>query len=346
VAHEVALRLGSRGHDVAVLCGLLGRGRLGLRHRLTLKLGGRKAAVDRHLGYRVYRAWFPWEAAGEVCRDFRPDVVLLQSGHPVRMARGLRPNCAAIVPYFHNVEFDTDLGGDPREFRELRCISNSQFTAAAYWKAYEIESTVIYPFIDPERYRTATDGGSVLFVNPVPEKGVGIAIELARRLPAIRFLFVEGWTLAARERESLRTALTPLRNVSFIPRTREMRTLYAKARVVLAPSQYDETFGRIVAEAHISGIPVLATRRGGLPEAVGPGGVLVDPGAPIEAWAGALRQLWTDVDHHRRLSDAARAHARRPELDIDSQLDRLTELLQAASGPRSSARGTMGTVRA
>jgi glycosyltransferase involved in cell wall biosynthesis len=336
VAHELALRLSSRGHRVAMLCGLVGTGRLGLRDRLILKLTGRKAVMDRGLGYSVYRSWFAWEAAAEVCRDFRPEVALLQSGHPVCMAKALRPHCAAIVPYFHNVEFDTDLGGDPHEFGQDRRISNSQFTASLYAETFGLDSLVIYPFINPERYRTQTDRSSVLFVNPVPDKGVDVAIALARRLPTIPFLFVEAWTLEPREQARLKSVFAKLRNVTFVSRTSDMRSLYAKARIVLAPSQYDETFGRIAAEAHVSGIPVLATRRGGLPEAVGPGGVLIGPDEPIEAWVAALDRLWNDEAHHKRLSAAALAYSRRPELDMTVQLDRLTGVLQAALEERSS----------
>jgi glycosyltransferase involved in cell wall biosynthesis len=175
-----------------------------------------------------------------------------------------------------------------------------------------------------------------LFINPVAEKGVDIAIALARRCPDIPFLFVEAWTLDAKARAKLKADLAPLPKVTLSPRTRDMRSLYAKARLVLAPSQYDETFGRIAPEAHVSGIPVLATRRAGLPEAVGPGGVLIDPGAPIEAWADALRRMWSDAAYHRQLSDAALAYSRRPEFNFEAQLDRFTALLEAAITSRRS----------
>jgi glycosyltransferase involved in cell wall biosynthesis len=335
--HELALNLHARGHEVAVLCGLLGRGWLGLRNRLIMKATRRKAVMDEDLGYPVYRAWFAWQAAEEVYAAFRPDVIMLKSGHPVRICEALRHLGAAIIPCFHNVEFDTDLGGDARSLRPYRCISNSRFTAAAYKRAFGIESIVVHPFIRPERYRTRSDRSSVLFVNPVPEKGVELAIELARLCPHIPFIFVEAWTLAAGEKARLLSRLASLANVTFVPRTRDMRALYGKARIVLAPSQYDEAFGRIAAEAHISGIPVLASRRGGLPEAVGPGGVLLDSNAPAEIWASALKRLWTDAAQYRRLSEAALAYSRRPELDAERQLDSFIEVIEAAIASRNSS---------
>jgi glycosyltransferase involved in cell wall biosynthesis len=346
ITHELALHLRSRGHAVAVLAGLIGTSGLGLRNRLFMKLTGRKSVTDRGLGYAVYRAWFAWEAAAEVCVDFRPHAVVLQAGHPVRICRALRDCGAALVPYLHNAPSDADLGGDPGELAPYPCLSNSQFTAAAYRDTCGIRSAVIYPFVNPERYRTRTDRSSVLFVNPVPEKGVDIAIGLARRCPDIPFLFVEAWTLDAHWKAQLKDTLAALPNVRLVPRTRDMRSLYARARIVLAPSRWEETFGRIAAEAHVSGIPVLASDRGGLPEAVGPGGMLIASDAPLTTWAAALRRMWDDRAYHRHLTNAALAHSRRPEIDCETQLARFVELLQGAITQHRSYAGSADFVTA
>jgi glycosyltransferase involved in cell wall biosynthesis len=331
--HELARELRSRGHEVGVHAGLIGRGWLGLRSRLVLKAGVRRAVRDRSLGYPVYRSWFAWEVAAEVYRDFRPQVVVLQSGLPVRMAKAFQQAGASVVVYFHNVEFGTDLGADPRELQPHRCIANSQFTAVSYREAFGLDPVVIYPLIQSQRYRTETDGSSVVFINPHPDKGVDLAIELARRCPSIPFLFVEAWTLEKDAATSLRRALATLRNVTLLPRTHDMRSVYRKARIVLAPSRYQETFGRVAAEAQVSGIPVLASSRGGLPEAVGPGGVILDYDEPIDAWAHAFERMWDDRGYHGRLSAAARGHASRPALDKDRQLDRFLDVLRRAAQP-------------
>ncbi|SEE13540.1 Glycosyltransferase involved in cell wall bisynthesis [Rhizobiales bacterium GAS188] len=331
--HELVLELRSRGHVAGVHSGLIGKGWLGFRNRTIMKATGRKAVEDGSLGYPIYRSWFAWQAAAEVSAAFRPQVVVLQSGHPVRMAKAFQDAGVVVVPYFHNVEFDTDLGGDPRELSARCCIANSQFTAAKYKEAFGLDPVVIYPLIKSEDYRTDTDGSSVVFINPHPDKGVDMAIELARRCPEIPFAFVEAWTLEARARAELKDTLRHLPNVKLVPRTRDMRSIYRRARIVLAPSQYQETFGRVAAEAHISGIPVLASRRGGLPEAVGPGGVILDVDEPLDTWVAALERLWTDEPYHRQLSQAALDYARRPELDRDRQLARLLGVLQAATDP-------------
>ena len=37
----------------------------------------------------------------------------------------------------------------------------------------------------------------------------------------------------------------------------DMRSVYAKCRILLAPSVWEEAYGRVVTEAQISGIPVV-----------------------------------------------------------------------------------------
>jgi glycosyltransferase involved in cell wall biosynthesis len=50
----------------------------------------------------------------------------------------------------------------------------------------------------------------------------------------------------------------------------EKATLLAGARALLFPTQLDETFGMVVAEALMSGTPVIGSRRGALPELITP----------------------------------------------------------------------------
>jgi glycosyltransferase involved in cell wall biosynthesis len=88
-----------------------------------------------------------------------------------------------------------------------------------------------------------------------------------------------------------------------------MRPFYATARLLLAPSLWEETWGRVVTEAHVNAIPVLASNRGGLPETTGPGGILLSPDAPIALWHQALADIWDNPNRHAELSAVARTHA-------------------------------------
>ena len=85
-------------------------------------------------------------------------------------------------------------------------------------------------------------------------------------------------------------------------------------------------------EAQFSGIPVVASRVGGLPEAVGPGGLLINPEAPVSEWVQSVRRLWTDQAYWKELSQAALHYSRRDVLDPDHQIREITEVLSACLG--------------
>lgn len=327
--NELALALRERGHTVGVVAGLAGLGLFGFIRRVRLKLLHRKWVIDRQLGYSVYRAWFPRLHIAAMARDFRPDVVMLQSGFPVALARALIPTKIPIVMYFHNVETD-DLGGDLTEVDNLTFIANSNFTAGRFARDYGISSKVVYPMVDQARYATPTTRENVTFINPHPHKGVDIALGVAEACPEIPFVFVKTWNLSRQDEGFLADKLRGLHNVTLIQPTSDMKPVYGRSRIILAPSRWEEAFGRIAAEAHISGIPVVGSNRGGLPEAIGGGGVIVDVDAPIEQWAAAVRRLWHDQQYYAELSRTALSYAQREAMQQQLQISEIEEVLSQA----------------
>ena len=79
----------------------------------------------------------------------------------------------------------------------------------------------------------------------------------------------------------------------------------------------------MVSEAQVSGIPVIASGRGGLPEAVGGGGIVLDREAPASVWAGAIREMMVRRCSLSGMSRAALCHSERRELDPDRQVETL-----------------------
>jgi len=106
-----------------------------------------------------------------------------------------------------------------------------------------------------------------------------------------------------------------------------MRPIYSRGRILLAPSQREEGWGRVVTEAQVSGIPVIASKIRGLPESVGPGGILVDPVSDLSRWEHALAQMWDHQDEYDRYSRAARAHAGGAEFDSHCVLSTFMDFL-------------------
>lgn len=88
----------------------------------------------------------------------------------------------------------------------------------------------------------------------------------------------------------------------------ERQDLYAAASMLVLPS-LEEGFGMTAVEAMQIGLPVVAARRGALPEVVGDAGTLVDP-TDEAALAGAIAALLGDPQLRRRHTDAGMQRAR------------------------------------
>ncbi len=334
--HHLVKQLLEAGHPAAVHAALFGEGMFGWRARAKIKLSRGKIATDTSCGYPVMRSWFPWETARHAVARFRPDVAVVQCHKSVPIAKALQEAGVPQVVYLRNVEFD-ELAGNPADLRSASFIANSRFTARTYRDRFGIRPDVIPPTIDPQAYATETSGDFVTFVNPYPEKGFDRAVEIAAACPEIPFLFIESWNLDDRNLARVHEAIAPLKNVAFRRRTNDMKSVYARTRILLAPSKWEEAWGRVASEAHCSGIPVVGSSRGGLPEAIGPGGIVLDHDAPATEWAAAVGRLWNDKVHYGRLSDAAREFSRRDELRPEMQFDVFMGILQEAVGRRIPA---------
>ena len=110
--------------------------------------------------------------------------------------------------------------------------------------------------------------------------------------------------------ESLARALGLKSRVRFLGALPHARMLdrMAAADLVLIPSRF-EGFGLTALEAMALGRPVIATTAGGLPETVGPAGILVPPG-DIDALAAAISALLADPGRCAALGAAGTQRAR------------------------------------
>jgi len=330
--------LRTKGHQVSVLAALMPERALAfglkvrVKMRMNAKLAGCKIARSTSSGYPVWYAWFPWETVEYVVRKERPDLVVVTVTQPVRMALAARKTNTPILMLLQDVDFKQH-GGAFEDLGQVPCVANSNFTATKYRNAFGVSPDVIYPFIDTARYKTDTSRTNITFVNPHPEKGCDIAIEIARQCPEIPFSFVESWPLSTDSRSELFARIKGIPNITFKANQTEMRKVYRNCKVLLVPSIWEEAYGRVVIEAQVSGIPVVASTRGGLPEAVGPGGVLLDPIQPISDWRAAVLKLWRDDGYYSTLSAAARAHVTTPELSFDYQIDAFEDVMRRAASP-------------
>lgn len=104
--------------------------------------------------------------------------------------------------------------------------------------------------------------------------------------------------------------------------------LYQLAHALVYPSHY-EGFGLPLVESLHYGRPVVTSATSSMPEAAGPGGLLIDPSRP-QTLAHAITRLVTDAALYDELAHRGRAHARQfePKLIADRHLALYRELLE------------------
>lgn len=129
----------------------------------------------------------------------------------------------------------------------------------------------------------------------IPHKGVDVLLRAVARDERLTLEVVGAGPEAAHLGE-LATGLGVAGRVVFRGHVSEAATpdLYRHFDALAVPSVptvgWVEQFGRVVVEAQASGVPVVASRSGALPEVVGAAGILVEPGDPGEL-AHALCRL-------------------------------------------------------
>jgi glycosyltransferase involved in cell wall biosynthesis len=187
-------------------------------------------------------------------------------------------------------------------FSDLPFVSLSE-SERSFFPALNYVATVPNG-IDCDAIRFSPDeGDSLLFVGRMaPEKQPHVAIEVARRTG--RGLILAG-PVEAKHRDYFDEQVSPGidgRDVVYLgPLDRaEVLDLYSTGLALLMPLAWEEPFGLVVVEALASGTPVIAWRRGAMPELIRDGvtGALVDD---VDGALSALENTaWIDRKACRR----------------------------------------------
>jgi D-inositol-3-phosphate glycosyltransferase len=164
----------------------------------------------------------------------------------------------------------------------------------------------------------ADDAPIVLFVGRIePLKGIDILMRAASHLESpVRLLVVGGDEKDADRKENLQALASELGlqdRVTFVDAVphADLPLYYNAADICVVPSYY-ESFGVVAVEAMACGVPVVASRVGGLKETVKDGrtGYLVPWRCP-EPFAERLELLLSNEPLRRKLGREARAAAER-----------------------------------
>jgi glycosyltransferase involved in cell wall biosynthesis len=199
------------------------------------------------------------------------------------------------VTTLHGVLNAYDLAPLYREFADFPLVSISDAQRAplpfANWQA------TIYHGYQPERFVFQPEEGDYLaFLGRFsPEKGPDDAIEIARRagMPIKLAAKVDG-----ADREYFRERIEPLLGAPGVEAIGEVDeagkcAFLGNARALLFPIDWEEPFGLVMIEAMACGTPVVAYRRGSVPEVIEDGvtGFVVDDVEGAVAALGRIENL-------------------------------------------------------
>jgi glycosyltransferase involved in cell wall biosynthesis len=213
--------------------------------------------------------------------------------HPLGYARHLD---TPIVTTLHGSAWNRSIHPALEMFSDLPFVSLSE-SERSFFPGLNYVATVPNG-IDCDAIRfSPDDGDSLLFVGRMaPEKQPHLAIEVARK--AGRTLVLAG-PVEAKHRDYFDEQVSPGiddRDVVYLgPLDRaEVLSLYPTGLALLMPLAWEEPFGLVVVEALASGTPVIAWRRGAMPELIRDGvtGALVDD---VDGAVSALENTaWID----------------------------------------------------
>lgn len=231
-----------------------------------------------------------------------------------------------LIQYVHSANQIEQLG--VVEACSALVVFNSEHVAAdcSWWPG---DSLVMRPPILDERVRVARGGDTVpgkctTLINLSNAKGGAVFYKLAQVMEGVPFLGVQGaYGDQALRPDGLMTynenepATGLPRNMQVMGAVRDIRTVLAFTRTLLVLSA-TETYGRVAAEAAISGIPTITVATPGLRECLGHRGVYFvrDDQASLERMVRRSyeHEAWSEWSHAATVQ--AEANAKRQEREL------------------------------
>jgi glycosyltransferase involved in cell wall biosynthesis len=297
---------------------------------IEVKAHGAELLYYRYRGVEVEALNFPSieRSSAHVARrigEFRPDVILVSDDRQRFLLKSaLDASVAPVVLLVHtnmHLPFGPLSAAVNEEQARLFERAAAIVVVSRYGQEYlrehgGLESTVlpfpVYgdgPFPVLGRFET----GFVTMINPCEMKGLGLFLALAGEFPQLDFAAVPTW---GADGDVLR-ALSELPNIRLLAPVDDIEEILARTRVLVAPSIVPETFGYVVLEAMLRGIPALANDVGGMREAklgvdyLFPRPSFASSHAPrdVALWSEALSALLSDREIYERCACASRSAA-------------------------------------
>jgi glycosyltransferase involved in cell wall biosynthesis len=225
-----------------------------------------------------------------------------------------------VVTHFHTVNLDR-----APATRWSNAIAAVSGYVARHADTQGVPTSVIYNTVDLVRFSQghslrnplgiAADQIVVSFIGQIRDiKGIADFVSMAMQIPdkKVRFLIAgqcrDKATLGdAYTEEELRHLISSEPRIQYCGYVERVEDIYRTTNILVVPSRWEEPFGLICIEAAAAGLPVIATRAGGLPEVIVDGitGLLVDIG-DVPKMAHHVQRLLDDAKLRTALGKAAR----------------------------------------
>jgi L-malate glycosyltransferase len=252
---------------------------------------------------------------GRAVRRERPALIHAHVGGRSRTALS-RLAGAKLLAHFHGTHAED---GEPIPLARLaRSADAVVATSRAVAKATGRDATVVYPGIDvpedarPERPPGPPTIGTVARLEPIKQidQLLNAAVALRERHPELR-VEIAGDGASERGLKELARSLDAEEAVRFLGWRRDVGELHRRWHAFAIPSRY-EGFGLAALEAMGSGLPVVGSDTGGIPELIeeGESGFLVPVGDPSNL-ADRLNRLLTDERLRQTMAKGAQRRARK-----------------------------------
>jgi glycosyltransferase involved in cell wall biosynthesis len=344
---DAAVRLAARGHEVHVVSRDHGDGRAADRidgvhyHFIAVP-----PSIEGGMSAVMFRGWRHYRSAKALLKTISPDVVHHHSRPAGLWLSDIRGPRSVIS--LHSMDYGWSFG----YARWDRRLFNRGFAAAARvlgvsnfirnhveqrYPAVKGKSATLYNGVDGTLFNPASpDGGAtgpqaqeddppILYVGRVEErKGVHVLVDafeqvISKQRPRSRLRIVgphSYWNAAPSpyyQKLAERCAANPrieLRGPTYDDH--ELAAVYREAAVSVVPSVFPEALGLTSLEAQASGVPVVVSNSGGLPETVAAGkSGLVFDNANVVQLAEAVLSIIGNDERRRTMGAAARDWAMR-----------------------------------
>ena len=187
--------------------------------------------------------------------------------------------------------------------RQFDVMTNTDRIRASFLAETGIEASYFPSLIQVESVlsRTRDSPSRITLINHHPIKGREIFHHLAMEMPDERFLIVENWP-------DVPPYTNIPSNMELVQFCADVRIIYARTKVLLVPSLWNEGTARVILEAMINDIPVAAHTIGSLPETYGDNVTWIEPPAFCHQLEGTvLYPKLSKVELRRVVDDFKRA---------------------------------------